>query len=75
MKMHTTQAREEAVRLHAKGVSRSEICRRLGVPYSAVHFWTYERTLAPKQKQTKGSGVVAPPPYRTGFRWGLQGLL
>jgi hypothetical protein len=26
----------------------------------------------PRPSRNRGSGVIAPPPYRTGFRWGLS---
>ena len=74
IRTHSEEVRAEALRLWSEGVPVRSIAARLNVPFEAARYWTEKsKEVVPTKVRTKtksGSGVIAPPAYRRGYRWG-----
>lgn len=74
IRTHSEEVREEALRLWSEGVPVRSIASRLNVPFEAARYWIEKADQAiptkVRTKTTSGSGVIAPPAYRRGYRWG-----
>lgn len=74
IRLHSAETRNEAIRLYGQGLMPRQIAARLCVPYEAVRYWCEKHNELPVQrvrtKAKSGSGVIAPPAYRYGYRWG-----
>lgn len=64
--------------MYRDGLTPRQIAARLCVPYEAVRYWCDytdgKVTPKPKPAKRKGSGVIAGPTYRRGYRWGSSVL-
>lgn len=73
IRTHSEETRTEAIRLRANGMPIRKIAAVLCVPYQSVRYWCekqapqIERPVRVKTKS--GSGMIAPPAYRYGYRW------
>lgn len=74
IRTHSPETRAEALRLAAEGVPVRSIAARLCVPFEACRYWIEKSSELPPSKPkppARGkSGVIAPPAYHRGSRWG-----
>lgn len=73
---HAEAIRAEALKLVAEGYPARAIALRINVPLKTVQGWARKAQMSFKDPTAdrparKGmSGVIAPPPFRKGYRWG-----